>query len=178
MTESEVLAVINDVVISLSSTFEFGYYEREDLQQEGRIFALEGLPRWDITKGASLKTFLYNHVKRRFINLKRNKYQRPVPKDISEDKLERLLKRNDIKRSLMETAESSDDDKNKSFESSDAIQQRELFSLIDRQLPVELRSDYRCILEDVKIPKHRRDRVIVALKEILLNEREEEGETE
>ena len=73
MTENEVLSTIDDVVITLSSTFAFGYYDREDLQQEGRIFALEGLPRWDITKGASLKTFLYNHVKRRFINLKRNK---------------------------------------------------------------------------------------------------------
>jgi DNA-directed RNA polymerase specialized sigma24 family protein len=177
MTESEVLSIIDDVVIALSSTFEFGYFDKEDLQQEGRIFALDGLTRWDIKKGASLKTFLYQHVKRRFINLKRNKYQRPVPKDITEDKLERLLKRNDIKRSLMETAESSDED-NKSFEFADAMQQKEMFSLIDRCLPVELRADYRCIMEDVRIPKHRRDRVILALKEILLNEREEEGETE
>lgn len=176
MTESEVLSVIDDVVINLSSTFHFGCFEREDLQQEGRILAVKALPKWDVKRGASLRTFLYQAVKRGFINFKRDNYQRPIPKDIPEDKLERLLKRNDAKRSLMETAEPSDDD-GKSFESADTIQQRELFSLIDRQLPVELRSDYRCILEDVKIPKHRRDRVILALKEIL-NEREEEGETE
>lgn len=77
----------------------------------------------------------------------------------------------------METAETSDDNNN-SFESHDIVQQKELLSLIDRTLPVELRSDYKCILEDVRIPKHRRDRVLEVLKEIILNEREEEGQAE
>lgn len=176
MTESEVLSVIDDVVTNLSSTFHFGCYEREDLQQEGRILGIKALPKWDSKRGASLRTFLYQAIKRGFINFKRDHYQRPIPKDISEDKLERLLKRNDAKRSLMETAESSDDDK--SFKSEDAIQQKEFLTRIDRELPVELRSDYKCIIEDVRIPKHRRDRVLMALKEILLNDREEEGETE
>lgn len=176
MTESEVLSIIDDVVVNLANTFEFGCYTREDLQQEGRIFAIRVLPRWDIKKGASLRTFLYQHIKRRFINFKRDKYQRPVPKGISEDKLERLLKRNDVKRSLMETAESSEDDQ--IFSSYDAVHQKEFLTRIDRELPVELRSDYKCILEDVRIPKHRKQKVIEALKEILLHDREEEGETE
>lgn len=176
MTESEVLSIIDDVVVNLSSTFQFACYEKEDLQQEGRILGLKALPKWKVERGASLRTFLYQAIKRGFINFKRDHYQRPIPKDIPEDKLERLLKRNDAKRSLMETAESSEDDK--SFSSHDEVQQKEFLTRIDRELPVELRSDYKCILADVRIPKHRKDKVIAALKEILLYEREEEGQTE
>lgn len=172
MTESEVLRIIDEVVKGLSASFSFGYYDKEDLQQEGRIWAMETLPDYDSSKGASLKTFIYRFVKLRFINLRRNKYQRPIPADITEDKLEKLVQRNAIKRSLLETVDIHDDDK--SFESNDIVQQNELFKLIDRKLPVELRSDYRCILEDVRIPKHRREKVLAALREIV-NEREKEG---
>lgn len=172
MTESEVLKIIDEVVKGLSASFSFGYFDKEDLQQEGRIWAMETLPEYDSSKGASLKTFIYRFVKLRFINLRRNKYQRPIPADITEEKLEKLIKRNAIKRSLLETVDIHDDDK--SFESDDIVQQKELFKLIDKKLPVELRSDYRCILEDVRIPKHRREKVLAALREIV-NEREKEG---
>ncbi len=164
MTESEVLRIIDEVVKGLSASFAFAYYDKEDLQQEGRIYAMETLPDYDSTKGASLKTFLYRYVKLRFINIRRNKYQRPIPANISEEKLENLIKRNAVKRSLLETTDIHDDDK--AFESSDSAEQNELFKIIDKKLPVELRSDYRCILEDVRIPKHRREKVMQALKEI------------
>ena len=171
MTESEVLRIIDEVVKGLSTSFSFGYYDKEDLQQEGRIWAMETLPNYDSSKGASLKTYIYRFIKLRLINLRRNKYQRPIPADITEDKLEKLVQRNAIKRSLLETVDINDEDK--SFESDDTVQQKELFKLIDKKLPVELRSDYRCILEDVRIPKHRREKVLAALREIV-NEREEE----
>jgi RNA polymerase sigma factor (sigma-70 family) len=174
MLESEVLAIIDEVVKGLAHSFAFGYYDSDDLYQEGRIFAIEALHLYDATRGASLKTFLHNRVKQRFINLRRNKYYRPIPDNISEDKLERLVKRNNIKRSLIDVSDIEEDSIEQFSETTDSIQQKELFKFIDKHLPVELRADYRCILEEVKIPKHRKIKVLEVLRE-MLNEREEKG---
>lgn len=176
MMESEVLAVIDEVVKGLAHSFAFGYYDADDLHQEGRIFAIDALPLYDSSRGASLRTFLHNRVKQRFINLRRNKYYRPIPDNISEDKLERLIKRNSIKRSLVDTSDIEEDSIEQFSKMTDSIQQNELFKFIDKHLPVELRADYRCILEEVKIPKHRKIKVLEVLKEILNDrEREEKG---
>jgi DNA-directed RNA polymerase specialized sigma24 family protein len=184
INEIEVLAIINDVVDRLAPGFTFGYFDVDDVKQEGRIEAMKALPRYDSTKGASLKTFLYNHVKKRYINLKRDRYARPAPKNLTEDKLVSWHKRNGAKRSLIDTLDISDDRNQPSnFESDsfvDAIQHHELLRIIDIHLPVEYRGDYRCLLEDVKLPKTRRLKLLEILKEIL-NEhltREEKGSPE
>lgn len=181
LTENEVLVAIEEVVNRLAPGFAFGYYDEDDLKQEGRIFAMEALPRYDSNRGTSLKTFLHNHVKNRYINLKRDKYLRPAPKNITQDKLDEWMKRNGSKRSLIDTLDISDDrNEPPSFESNsftNALQNKELLHIIDVNLPVEYRGDYRCLLEDVKLPKNRRIKLVEILKEII-NEhftREEEG---
>jgi DNA-directed RNA polymerase specialized sigma24 family protein len=168
-TEEEVLSVIDEVVLSLAPNFTFAYYDVEDLKQEGRIYAMEALPRYDASYKTTLKTFLYNHVKKRFLNLIRNKYQRTAPKGLSPERLEKWFKKNSVKRSLLDTLDISDERNEKSDNKPDIIfgmANAELFTLIDIHLPVEYRGDYRCLMEDVKIPKVRRDRVIAVIKEI------------
>ena len=74
--EGQVLEVIEKVVGILSNKFRFGYYSIDDLKQEGRLFCLEALSRFDPNKGFTLDNFLYRHVRNRFINFKRDNYKR------------------------------------------------------------------------------------------------------
>lgn len=185
MNEAEVLGVIDDVVNRLAPSFTFGYFDVDDVKQEGRILAMDALPRYDPTRGTSLRTFLYNHVKKRYINLKRDKYMRPAPKNLTGEALEAWMKRNGVKRSLVDTLDISDDrNESSSFSSSDSfvdiLQHKELLRVIDLNLPVEHRADYRCLLEDVKLPKNRRLKILEILKEIIHDhfEREETGSTQ
>jgi DNA-directed RNA polymerase specialized sigma24 family protein len=183
-TESEVLVIIDEVVNRLAPGFTFGYFDEDDLKQEGRIIAMEALPRYDSSRGASLRTFLHNHVRNRYINLKRNKYMRPAPKNMTGQQLDDWKRRNGGKRSLIDTLDISDDrNEPPTFESDsfiNGLQNKELLRIIDIHLPVEYRGDYRCFVEDVKLSKSRKIRLLEILKEII-NEhftREETGTTE
>lgn len=71
-TEDRVLSDIEYVATKLSRHFKFGYYTQDDIKQEGCVFALGGLKKYNPKKETSLRTFLYTHVRNRFINLRRN----------------------------------------------------------------------------------------------------------
>lgn len=181
LNKDEVLLAIEDVVNRLAPHFTFGSYDVDDLKQEGRILAMEALSRYDPNRGTSLRTFLHNHVRNRYINLKRDRYFRPAPKNLNETQLELWFKRNSGKRSLIDTLDISDDRNEPASVQSESfvneLQQKELFKIIDEYLPVEYRADYLCLLEDAKLPKVRRLKVLEILRSIV-NEhftREEEG---
>lgn len=80
-TEEEVLTCIAKAVGSLVASFRFGYYDEDDLRQEGFMFACEALPRFDPnnSKSCGLTSFLRTHVRNRFINLRRDKLHRNSP---------------------------------------------------------------------------------------------------
>ncbi len=84
-SEDEVLDCIQRAVSSLVSNFRFGYYDEDDLRQEGFIFACEALPRFDPNneKGCGLTNFLRTHVRNRFLNLRRDKLHRNSPPCLS-----------------------------------------------------------------------------------------------
>lgn len=182
-TEEQVLNTIELVVNSLAPNFTFGYYDVDDLKQEGRISAMDALKLYDSSKGASLRTFLHNHVRNRYINLKRDKYLRPAPKNLSEEELEKWLKKNRVKRSIIDATDIADQQNDYSEYQPDSfvdnIHNAEILRIIDIHLPVEYRADYRCLVEDVKLPKKRRLKIIEILK-VIVNEhfRKETGQTE
>jgi DNA-directed RNA polymerase specialized sigma24 family protein len=80
-TEDEVLDCIQRAVGGLVSNFRFGYYDEDDLRQEGFLFACEAVPRFNPNnaKGCGLTNFLRTHVRNRFLNLRRNKLHRHAP---------------------------------------------------------------------------------------------------
>lgn len=75
-TEEEVLDSIEIVVKGLASKFRFGYYSNEDMAQETRLECIKALDKYDPTRNASLRTFLWTHARNRLSNLKRNKHER------------------------------------------------------------------------------------------------------
>lgn len=168
-TESGVLEVIDNVVNSLASQFTFGYFDLDDIKQEGRVIAIKALIKFNPNKGATLKTFLYTEVWNKLYNLRRNKFFRPQPKDIDEKTLEVWLRRNTAKRSLMESSniEECEYSSHKQTNFIDDIQNEELLKIIDNYLPIEYRSDYLKLISNSKLPKHRRSKIVRLIKEII-----------
>ena len=195
MTEEQVLAVIEIVVNSLARNFRFGYFDVDDMKQQGRMYALEGIPKYNPDIGP-LENFLRTHIRNRFINLRRNKltrYQPPCtdcpfydPKQkIRENKCAEFddkddcqkyfnwKKRNVAKRSLaqpLDIANISDErEKNMRLLGGvvDSITRKEFLSIIDKNLPISYRADYRRMMEGVSIPKQRKEKLLIKLKQII-----------
>lgn len=77
LNEKETLEVIEKVVAKLAPTFVFGTYSLDDIKQEARAFCLEALHKYDASR--PLPNFLRTVLKRKLINLWRNKFQRNDP---------------------------------------------------------------------------------------------------
>jgi len=190
-TEQEVLQTIDIVVSKLAVPFKFGFHEVDDMKQEGRIFCLECLPRFDASQG-TLKNFLMNHVRNRFINMKRDKFERQHPPcsscpfyrqtfdkcvafDCREDcdKWRGWKLRNQTKRNLMEgynpnlVCESSGDDGPTSEVILEEMANQEVIEYVDKNIPLNMRADYCRMLAGVKISKARRDKIVDFIKDLV-----------
>jgi len=177
----EVLKTIDTVVNRLAKKFTFGYYEVEDIKQEGVVLALEVLKGDKYDPSRPLENFLYIHLRRRLGNFKRDNYYRlepPCPKPDSEDdkdfpKWNAWNKRKETRRNLMEPLDidgiHDECEPNMRMES-DIINNTELAEIlqkIDRDLPTDLRADLLRMRANVNIPKLRKEKVIEAVKKII-----------
>ena len=174
MTEEEVLNIIDVIVERLSHRFTFAYYEREDIKQEARILAIEGLDKYK--PDLPLENFLWVHIRNRLVNFKRDNYIRhdepcltcpfkAFIKKTSKCKLfdDRNLcdlystwkTRNETKKNIISPISISvlvDDNEN--IPSDDVginLDYKELMDKIDRNIPVYIRSIWLQLRAGVKI---------------------------
>lgn len=178
MTEAQVLSTINKVVSKLATKFRFGYYDTDDIKQEGYIIALEGLERYDESR--PLENFLFVHVKNRLISFKRDNYIRKNyvctfcqnENPDCEHCHKRLIKRN-TKQFLIEPLDISnvnDEFEPNMWDQNDvhgALHIKECLNLIDKHLGVTYRADYLKMKAGVYISKSRRAEVEQAIRTIL-----------
>ena len=75
-TEEQLVETLYRIANSLASTYTFGYFDREDIVQEGVISALEALKDGKYDQSRPLENFAYTHMRNRLYNNKRNKYFR------------------------------------------------------------------------------------------------------
>ena len=183
MTEEEVIRIVTKALNGLCAKFRFGYFETEDMEQEGWIFAMEALEKYDGTH--PLENFLRVSLRRKFINLRRNKFSRFDPpcqkcpffdpecklskNKCSEfedknncDKWSSYTKRNATKSELVRplNIDSITEDNleiNKEFFNS--INLAEIYKKIDDNMPTDLRTDFLRLLDGMYLPKNRKDRV-------------------
>jgi len=203
MSEEEVLGVIDRVVNILAFNFKFGYFDLDDMKQQGRMYAIEAMPRYNPDMG-NLHNFLRSHIRNRFLNLHRDKLSRHQPPcqgcpfydpncqqsknkctafvdKLECDKYAGWEKRNGAKRSLVEPLDISGirDEKEKNMRNNvdipEIVTKSELMYIIDNNLPVTMRADFKKMMEDVSVSKQRRDKVISAIKKIV--EEYYDGET-
>ena len=188
MTEEQVLQTINNIANRLAAKFKFGYHELEDMRQQARLFAWEGLKNYDGVR--PLENFLWTHVRNRLYNFKRNNFGRPdKPCDIcpfydrnfinfkgygckAYDNHEECdlymgwVSRNAAKRNIMNTAKLElDVQAENSVE--EIIDRKHIYELVDSSLPVQYREDWIRLTNNLKLPKARKEIIVEVVLNIL-----------
>lgn len=178
MTKEQVLEVIEEVATKLSHKLIFGSHEIEDIQQEGRIRAMTtGLDTFDESRFTdaqmpkALERFLRVHVTTRMKNFKRDNVGRSE-KPVNPDKVEKWERTNQTRRNIMRptsiheiTHELPLLTKNSGVV--EEIHHSHLMDLINKKLPVDLRTDFLRMCDGVKIPKPRQTKVREAIADII-----------
>lgn len=176
-TEEEVINIINSVLSKIAPAFCFGYYEKEDMMQEGFIIAMSILPGYD-KKYASLETFLTNSIKRRFLNMIRDKFYRYTPpcdscKDsgtCDECSCEKFIawnKKNKIKKNLMDFPDYDGCVVYEDTDQDEEIYGKELLSYVSERVPLAIRADFCRLIDGAKLSKLRKEELVATIKEIL-----------
>lgn len=194
MTEEEVVAIIDKIAQRLARRFIFGYYDIDDIEQQARLFALEGMVNYK--EGRPLENFLWVHVKNRLCNFKRKEYERidkpciscrhdaynaefdtcaKYPDDImSCITYYKWIRRNESKKSLVIPIKlySVRDESEPNMSVNDCVGfvcNKEMLQLIDDKLPIILRADYLRLLSGGKVTKYKRVQIQDAIRHILRN---------
>jgi len=170
MTETEVLAIIEKIAKTLAPGFIFGCYDKNDIEQEARLIAWTALPKFNAKKG-KLYNFLYTHTKRRLITLKRDKFHRNPPKNYDNDERRRTIweKRNIDKKNISQPLNLENNNSIEYISNCilELVSQSELFDIIDQNIDISLRADFRRLVEGVTVPKQRQKKLIESMKEII-----------
>jgi hypothetical protein len=177
MTESEVLEAIEHVVNVLASSYVFGYFDIDDIKQQGRMECIKVLNKGKYDPTRKLSNFLYIHVKRRYLNLFRDTIRRvecPCVKCHSGklcrgtepcDRYKLWVKRNNTKASLARPYELLSD--RELYEvAPDQACIDELSERIDNELPVEFRQDLLLLKAGMKIPEERKTKLYEEIRKI------------
>jgi|TARA_R110000824_G_scaffold1679_3_gene8355 DNA-directed RNA polymerase specialized sigma24 family protein len=181
-SEEEVIDIINIVADRLCYKFKFGYHSADDMKQQARLFAWEGMEKYDEKR--PLENFLWTHVRNRLYNFKRNNYSRlEKPCDTCEfyiskkctafdDQMECSLykgwsDRNSAKKSLMHSISVDFDQKEEDNSVLGTIQSKELVELVDSELHVSFREDWIRFINNLKLSKTKKDRLVEEIKNVL-----------
>ena len=167
MTEEEVIQVITKVVDRQAAKFRFGFYDAEDMRQEGFIIAMDALDRYDEKR--PLENFLAVHVNNRLKNFKRDNFYRINNEKHESKKL--LMYPIDISR----VRDEKESNMNTSDEFVQGVETAELFSLIDKHLDINMREDYLKMINGVYVSKVRRQQVKEVILELIRDNYYEEG---
>ncbi len=173
LNEDEVLAIIEKIVNSLAYKYCFSHFDVDDIKQEGFIIGLEGLERYD--RSQPLENFLWVHISNRLKSFKRDNYIRPVPSDIlpGTPEYEEWEEKYATKKNLLEpiSIKNVRDEHEKNMWTKidfvDDLEISDIFSLIDKELPVNLREDFLKLKQGMSLPKPKRERVYECIVEIL-----------
>ena len=174
--------IIERVSSRLAQKFRFGYHTIDDMKQQASLFAWEGIyDSWDDSR--PLENFLWIHVRNRLYNFKRNNYGRPekpcdsCPLYVNHECTEfdnmmdcKLYKgwsdRNTAKRNLM-SSYSTVYEKEQESSALDDLFTRDIINLIDQELHVYFREDWIRFINNLRLPKVRKDRLLEEIFVIL-----------
>lgn len=160
MTQQQVIDQINVVVNRIAPKYTFSGYDVDDIKQEAFIICMDALDRYDNKR--PLENFLSVHLSNRLKNFIRDNY---YTKDEEEKK--RVLKPKSL---------SSEDFiplSHYGMDQDDNIDAKQIQTILDKHLPASYRADYLKIINDVYVPKKRREEVIEVIKEIVEAHNEE-----
>jgi hypothetical protein len=186
MTLEDVTKSIEKSANILCPKFAFGYYDEDDLRQECFIWTIELLSKGRYDPTQSLDSYIYSHLFRRLINLKRNVFHRNDPPcklcHANEPcmgrgqfckKYLKWKKRNSNKANLIKPLDITNvaDEHEQTTRTNSTVEYdaftKEIVDIIDRDLPVEMRMPFLQMKAGVSVPKNVRTEVEDFIKGIM-----------
>ena len=168
MTEAQVIQIINNIANRLAGKFKFGYHDLEDMKQQARLFAWEGMENYDGIR--PLENFLWTHVRNRLYNFKRNNFGRP-DKPCDSCPFFDISFSNDKGYGCKAYNNHEECDLYLDVRSAEAIEEtldkKNIFNLVDKSIPVQYREDWVRFVNNLKLPKIRREAVVTIVMNIL-----------
>ena len=181
MITEEQTQILIDLVKKIAPKFAFGIYGVEEIKQEAIIYGIQGIEDYDGDR--PLENFLYAHIRNRLLNLKRDKFKRVEnPCKLCDAKFkqgdnrgghdgkyckkcENWIKRNISKQSL---ASPINQVVEFSYECNmdEEIDRKDLFKLIDFNIPLNLREPYLKMRVGDKVTPTQKKLVLNFIKKI------------
>lgn len=152
MKESEVVSQIMAIVDRIAPKYSFNGYTIDDIKQEAFIICMDALDRYDPNR--PLENFLSVHLSNRLKNFVRDNY---------------FTKNDDDSKKKLLSAKSiiSDDVSMEETDYIETVDVNDIKQLIDEQLPMSYRADYLKIINNVYVPKKRREEVLEYIKQLV-----------
>ncbi len=157
MTEEQVITEITNVVNKMSHRYTFYGYEVDDIKQEAFIMCMDAMDRYDAAR--PLENFLSVHLSNRLKNFVRDNH---------------FTKNEDEKKKVMMPGQLANEQYLLDGKSSggkqdeqDPLDYQHLSYILDLKLPSEYRSDYLKIVNDVYVPKKRKEEVLSVIEDIM-----------
>ena len=163
MTEEQVLLEINNVVNKIAPKYTFYGYEIDDIKQESFIICMDALDRYDHNR--PLENFLSVHLSNRLKNFVRDNYFTKNEDD----------KRRVVMPGQLANENSLIDYKYRQGDYGERIDYQHMASVLDYKLPADYRADYLKIINDVYVPKKKKEEVLFIVQTILEEHGYEEG---
>lgn len=192
MTEDEVLEIIDRVIERFYRKFIFSYFDAEDIKQEARILAIDGLERYDGVR--PLEHFMSVHIRNRLCNFKRNnfiridkpclkcpfnayiKLENKCTKFATFDECHLYKKwadKNESRKNIISpigltcTIDDNEETLHSNINPSDQLSHLEIINIIEEKISIENREDWLKLRNGVKISRTQRDKVLEELQIIL-----------
>lgn len=151
MTYDQVMKQIEVVVNRIAPKYTFNTYDIDDIKQESFIICMDALQRYDQKR--PLENFLSVHLSNRLKNFVRDNF---YTKD--EEHKKKVLKPQYL---------NADDAVKYDIDYENRLEASNIKNIIDKHLPPEYRSNYLKMINDVYIPKRKKEELITLIKEIL-----------
>lgn len=159
MTLDQLMKQIEIVVNRIAPKYTFSTYDVDDIKQEAFIICVDALERYDQKR--PLENFLSVHLSNRLKNFVRDNYY--TKDDVEKKKVYRP------KYLSSEDVVAYDNPYENNFDS------KNITHIVNKHLPSEHRADYLKMINDVYIPKKRREELIQLIKEIVEIHIDEKG---
>ena len=152
MTKEQLMDEIALVVNKIAPKYTFYGYDVDDIKQESFLICVEALDRYDPTR--PLENFLSVHLSNRLKNFVRDNH---------------FIKGEDEKRRIVQPGQLINEDSilDRQRVISDKMDYKDMSHIVDLKLPAHYRSDYLKMVNDVYIPKKRKEEVLATIKDIL-----------
>lgn len=194
-TETQVLEVFERIATRIAKKFRFGYHEVEDMKQQIFLEILKPdkngvtiLEKFDPEKGNTLDSFLWIHARNRLHNYKRDNYARPdkpcfncplnaykknkctkYSKETDCEFFYRWHRRNEKKKTLVSSnsVNNVDVQQEQNFSQEEGLFANEIYTLIDKNIPISQRPEWIKFANKIKIPKVKREKLMESIIQIL-----------